>query len=101
MKSSRASAEVAPAGRQRRRVASYLEQLRQLVPLVPLDRPVSQLEVIQHVIDYISQLEEQLERRQEAPRPAKRRQPLQEMSRNQAPGPVSEPLKQVQPRSSI
>ena len=71
--------------RRNRRVASYLAQLRQLVPLVPVDRPVSQLEVIQHVIDYIGQLEQQLERR-EVPRQQglKRRQPLQEVTSNTA-----------------
>lgn len=79
-------------GRQRRRVSSYLEQLKQLVPMVPLDRPVSQLEVIQHVIEYIAQLERQLERRQ--PVSADRR-PLQEVCANQAPSSSAHPLKQV------
>ena len=90
-------------GRRGRRVASYLAQLRQLVPLVPLDRPVSQLEVIQHVIDYIGQLEQQLERREVPARPehtaaplSKRRQPLQEVTDNTTgDSSATRPLKQV------
>jgi len=105
MKTSHDRAEPA---RRRRRVASYLEQLRQLVPLVPHDRPVTQLEVIQHVIDYISELEQQLERRQEQGQDqdrqeADKRRPLQEVSRNnrqvqQSPAAPAQLLKQVQPR---
>ncbi|KAF0298082.1 Protein extra-macrochaetae [Amphibalanus amphitrite] len=87
------------SGRRGRRVASYLAQLRQLVPLVPPDRPVSQLEVIRHVIDYIGQLERQLETR--AP-PAKRRQPLREVTENTATDTTASlPLKQVPPRGLV
>lgn len=39
----------------------YMEKLRDLVPQCPKNRKVSKLEVIQHVIDYISDLEDTLQ----------------------------------------
>ncbi|XP_071532423.1 DNA-binding protein inhibitor ID-1-like [Panulirus ornatus] len=41
-------------------VLMYLDRLQQLVPQCPKDRPVSRLELIQFVIDYIYDLEEEL-----------------------------------------
>ena len=42
-------------------VTAYLQRLQLLVPQVPKDRPVSKLEIIQSVIDYICDLEDALE----------------------------------------
>ncbi|XP_042227605.1 protein extra-macrochaetae-like [Homarus americanus] len=41
-------------------VLMYLERLQHLVPLCPKDRPVTKLELIQSVIDYIYDLEDAL-----------------------------------------
>ena len=41
----------------------YLSKLKELVPHMPRNRKVSKLEVIQHVIDYISDLQMALESR--------------------------------------
>ncbi|KAK7020188.1 DNA-binding protein inhibitor ID-2 [Halocaridina rubra] len=41
-------------------VLLYLERLQNLVPMCPKDRPVSKLELIQSVIDYIYDLEDAL-----------------------------------------
>ena len=41
-------------------VLMYLDRLQQLVPHCPKDRPVPRLELIQAVIDYIYDLQEQL-----------------------------------------
>ncbi|XP_027229714.1 protein extra-macrochaetae [Penaeus vannamei] len=41
-------------------VLMYMDRLQQLVPQCPKDRPVSRLELIQSVIDYIYDLEEEL-----------------------------------------
>ncbi|XP_069937504.1 protein extra-macrochaetae-like [Cherax quadricarinatus] len=41
-------------------VLMYLDRLQQLVPQCPKDRPVSRLELIQFVIDYINDLQEEL-----------------------------------------
>lgn len=38
----------------------YFDRLQQLVPFCPKDRPMSRLELIQSVIDYICDLQEQL-----------------------------------------
>ena len=43
------------------KVLEYMEKLQHLVPLCPKDRPVSKLEVIQAVIDYIYDLEDALD----------------------------------------
>jgi len=42
-------------------IQMYLSKLKELVPHMPKDRKVSKLEVIQHVIDYICQLQTTLE----------------------------------------
>ncbi|XP_047501683.1 protein extra-macrochaetae-like [Penaeus chinensis] len=42
-------------------VLLYLERLQHLVPQCPKDRPVTKLELIQSVIDYIYDLEDALE----------------------------------------
>lgn len=42
-------------------VLMYLERLQNLVPMCPKDRPVTKLELIQSVIDYIYDLEDALE----------------------------------------
>lgn len=42
-------------------IQMYLSKLKELVPHMPKDRKVSKLEVIQHVIDYICQLQSTLE----------------------------------------
>ena len=42
-------------------VLQFLERLQDLVPQCPKDRPVSKLELIQSVIDYIYDLEDVLE----------------------------------------
>ena len=42
-------------------VLQYLERLQNLVPQCPKDRPMSKLELIQSVIDYIYDLEDVLE----------------------------------------
>lgn len=41
-------------------VLMYLDRLQQLVPHCPKDRPVPRLELIQAVIDYICDLQDQL-----------------------------------------
>lgn len=41
-------------------VMMYLERLQNLVPMCPKDRPVTKLELIQSVIDYIYDLEDAL-----------------------------------------
>ncbi|KAK7079040.1 DNA-binding protein inhibitor ID-2 [Halocaridina rubra] len=41
-------------------VLMYLDRLQQLVPDCPKDRPISRLELIQSVIDYICDLEDKL-----------------------------------------
>ncbi|KAG7161482.1 extra-macrochaetae-like 3 [Homarus americanus] len=41
-------------------VLMYLDRLQQLVPQCPKDRPVPRLELIQFVIDYIYDLQEEL-----------------------------------------
>ncbi|MPC47406.1 protein extra-macrochaetae-like [Portunus trituberculatus] len=41
-------------------VLMYLDRLQQLVPQCPKDRPVPRLELIQAVIDYICDLQDQL-----------------------------------------
>ncbi|XP_068230619.1 protein extra-macrochaetae-like [Palaemon carinicauda] len=41
-------------------VLMYLERLQNLVPMCPKDRPVTKLELIQSVIDYIYDLEDAL-----------------------------------------
>ncbi|XP_064087876.1 protein extra-macrochaetae-like [Macrobrachium nipponense] len=41
-------------------VLMYLDRLQQLVPQCPKDRPISRLELIQAVIDYICDLEDKL-----------------------------------------
>ncbi|XP_045606555.1 protein extra-macrochaetae-like [Procambarus clarkii] len=41
-------------------VLMYMDRLQQLVPQCPKDRPVSRLELIQFVIDYIYDLQQEL-----------------------------------------
>ncbi|CAL4090750.1 unnamed protein product, partial [Meganyctiphanes norvegica] len=48
-------------------VLQYLERLQNLVPGCPNDRPLSKLELIQSVIDYIYDLEEALEPESDTP----------------------------------
>ncbi|CAL4090753.1 unnamed protein product, partial [Meganyctiphanes norvegica] len=48
-------------------VLQYLERLQNLVPGCPNDRPVSKLELIQSVIDYIYDLEDALEPESDTP----------------------------------
>ena len=43
------------------KVMEYLDKLQHLVPHCPKDRPVSKLELIQAVIDYIYDLEDALD----------------------------------------
>ncbi|KAI9557975.1 extra macrochaetae-like protein [Daphnia sinensis] len=42
-------------------IQMYLSKLKELVPHMPKNRKVSKLEVIQHVIDYICDLQSELE----------------------------------------
>uniref|UniRef100_U5EV14 Putative extra macrochaetae n=1 Tax=Corethrella appendiculata TaxID=1370023 RepID=U5EV14_9DIPT len=42
-------------------IQMYLSKLKDLVPFMPKDRKISRLEVIQHVIDYICDLQNALE----------------------------------------
>jgi len=51
----------APSKTEGTQVLQYLERLQNLVPQCPKDRPVSKLELIQSVIDYICDLEDALE----------------------------------------
>ena len=42
-------------------IQKVLSKLRELVPGIPTDRKMSKLEIMQHVIDYISDLEQILD----------------------------------------
>lgn len=42
-------------------IQAYLSKLKELVPFMPKNRKLSKLEVIQHVIDYICDLQQALE----------------------------------------
>jgi len=46
-------------------IQQYLSKLKELVPHMPRHRKVSKLEVIQHVIDYICDLQTALEQKQQ------------------------------------
>lgn len=49
-------------------IQMYLSKLKELVPHMPRHRKVSKLEVIQHVIDYICDLQTALEQNNRRPR---------------------------------
>lgn len=46
--------------RERKQTVETIGQLKQLVPTVPKDEQVSRFELLQHVIDYIVELQRQL-----------------------------------------
>jgi len=54
-------ARTASVGGDQVQIQMYLSKLKELVPHMPKDRKVSKLEVIQHVIDYICDLQTTLE----------------------------------------
>ena len=49
------------AAKEQVEIQMYLSKLKELVPHMPKNRKVSKLEVIQHVIDYICDLQSELE----------------------------------------
>ncbi|XP_071551246.1 uncharacterized protein [Panulirus ornatus] len=56
----------------------YLDKLKDLVPLCPKNRKVTKLELIQHVIDYISDLQDTLQSDSESESPPE--SPIEHMS---------------------
>lgn len=61
-------------------IQMYLSKLKELVPHMPKHRKVSKLEVIQHVIDYICDLQSELEQNHPANRNRSKRRPMSDAS---------------------
>ena len=71
VRSDRVRSKVAhPEAGEQVEIRMYLSKLKELVPHIPRHRKVSKLEVIQHVIDYICDLQTALETQPRRSRPS-------------------------------